>query len=128
MSTVHETVNWTAGDDWQIRATLIDDTGTPFNLSGAPPIKWALINSDGLRALDETDTTVSIIDGVNGKCEIHIAAAKSAPLPGGRYSDMIRIVYGGMTSTLSYGPIDVAANPWTAAEVAATGAQMLRVV
>ena len=32
MTTTHETVNWTAGDDWQINATLLDETGTPFNL------------------------------------------------------------------------------------------------
>jgi len=112
MASVHETVNWTAGDAWQINATLVDDTGTPFNLSGSPPIKWALLTEAGQTVLDETDATVVIIDGVNGKCAIQIPAAKTSPLPGGRYSDMIRIIFGGIPSTLSYGLIDVAANPW----------------
>ena len=117
MSTTHETINWTAGDDWQIRATLLDDTGTPFNISGSPPIKWALMNGAGERVLDETDVIIAIVDGVNGKCEIHVPSAKTAPLPAGRYSDIIRIIYGGMTSTLSYGLIYVAADPWVQTEV-----------
>jgi len=120
MTTTHDTINWTAGDDWEIRATLLDDTGTPFNLSGFPPIKWALLNSAGLRALDETDVIITVTDGVAGKCTIHVPSAKTAPLPAGRYSDTIRIIYGGMTSTLSYGLIYVAANPWLAAEVVTT--------
>ena len=35
MST-HPDFYWTAGDDWQISATLLDNTGLQFDLSGTP--------------------------------------------------------------------------------------------
>jgi hypothetical protein len=67
------------------------------------------------RALDQTDVGISVTDPLAGKCAIQIPAAKTAPLVTGRYSDVIRIVTGGITSTLSYGLIYVAANPWLGA-------------
>lgn len=111
MTTTHETVYWTAGDDWQINATLIDDTGVPFNLSGSPPIEWTLEMEDGERVLGAGDFTIVIVDGVAGKCTITVLAAKTSPLADGRYVDSIRIIYGGKTSTLSRGQIYVTSNP-----------------
>ena len=33
MSTTHPGVYWFAGDDWEIKATLLDENGDPFNLT-----------------------------------------------------------------------------------------------
>jgi hypothetical protein len=115
MTTTHEQVYWSAGDDWQINATLLDENGDPFDLSGSPQIQWALMTANFQRALDENDVGIAITDALAGQCAIQIPAAKTAPLAAGRYSDVIRIITGGITSTLSYGLIYVAANPWRAA-------------
>ncbi len=120
MTTIHSQISWIAGDDWQINATLLDETGAPFDLSGGiEGIKWALMDAAFRRALDEGDVLISITDPLAGQCSIHIPAAVSSPLTAGRYTDVIRIVYGGVTSTLSYGQIYVSADPWLAVETPA---------
>jgi hypothetical protein len=116
MTTTHAPIGWTAGDDWQINATLLDENGDPFDLSGAHEIKWALMNINLQRVLDEDDVSVSITDALAGECSILIPAAKTSPLAGGHYTDAIRIVIGGITSTLSYGQITVVVDPWAVAE------------
>jgi hypothetical protein len=115
MSTPHFDIYWTAGDDWQIDATLLDETGAPFDLSGTPDIKWALVDAAGSRALDETDATITVTDMAAGICRIEIPATATSPLVGGNYNDVIRIVIDGVTSTLSYGHIHVTADPWAGA-------------
>lgn len=119
MTTKHTGLEWFAGDDWQINATLLDDKGVPFNLGGAT-ILWALMTPSGKRVLDEDDVNITVVDAIAGKCAIHVAAAITSPLSGGAYTDYIRIISGGITSTLSQGPIQVMDNPWIAEEVAAT--------
>jgi hypothetical protein len=116
MTTTHASLNWTAGDDWQIDATLLDENGNPFDLSGSPEIKWALMNAAFQRVLDEGDVNIAVTDPA-GKCSIHIPATVTSPLAGGRYSDVIRLAFGGITSTLSYGLIYVAPDPWAVAKV-----------
>jgi hypothetical protein len=118
--TVHSDQYWTAGDDWLINATLIDENGEPYDLSGTPVIKWALVNANGVTALDQDDATIFIVDALGGRCSIQVAAAKTSPLPGGNYLDSIRLVFNGTTSTLSYGNIFVAADPWAAATATAS--------
>jgi len=125
MTTTHDTVNWTAGDDWQIDATLYDENDQPFDLGGAPVIKWALMDNANRRALDEGDVIITITDAAAGKCMISIPAEKTKMLAGGRYNDVIRIIYGGIASTLSYGLIYVVADPWQLAEVGAQQAARL---
>ena len=118
MTTKHSTMEWFAGDDWQINATLLDDNGEPFNLNSAE-ILWALISASSKRVLDQEDVNIALTDAVSGKCSIHIPAEKTSPLSGGTYTDYIRVISGGITSTLSTGPIQVQDNPWIAEEVAA---------
>jgi hypothetical protein len=125
MSTPHFDIYWTAGDDWQIDATLLDETGAPFDLSGTPDIKWALVDAAGARALDETDAIISVTDVVAGTCRIQIPATATSPLAGGNYNDVIRIVVEGVTSTLSYGHIHVTADPWAAAAATAGKLQLV---
>ena len=117
MTTTHTTLQWTAGDDWQINATLQDENGAPYDLSGGHTIKWALMNPAFQRVLDEADASISVTDAVAGKITIRLASAQTSPLDG-RYTDVIRIVHGGITSTLSYGQIQVAADPWAHPKVA----------
>ena len=111
MTTTHQLHQWHAGDDWQINATLLDSAGAPFNIAGTPNIKWSLINEAGQKVLTEADGTVVVVDGPAGKCAIQVPAVKTSPLPAGRYTDQIRIVYGGITSTLAYGNNWVVASP-----------------
>jgi hypothetical protein len=124
MTTTHTPIVWFAGDDWEIRATLLDENGNPYDLTAAQ-IKWALIDKNASRVLDENDISVTLTDPVVGQCSIIIAAAKTSPLSGGNYSDVIRIVTGGITSTLSVGPVFVTADPWVAA-TSVTSAQPQR--
>ena len=115
MSTSHPSVYWFAGDDWQVNATLLDENGEPFNLTEPGTIiRWALMNAFDQRALDETDVSIAIVDAAAGQIMISVPAAKTSPLPSGRYNDTIRIIIGGYTSTLSFGPISVTADPWLA--------------
>ena len=111
MST-HEDYYWKAGDDWQINATLLDNSGTPFNLNNSPELKWALISEAGETVLTEADVHILIVDADAGQCAIQVPGDVSSPLNEGRYTDMIRIVYAGATSTLSHGLNWVTADPW----------------
>ena len=114
MTTTHTQLDWVAGDDCQINATLLDQYGEPFDLSVLHEIKWTLMDQAYRRIIDTPDVVVTITDAPAGKCSIIIPAPITSPLPAGRYTDVIRIVYGGITSTLSYGPIYVQADPWLA--------------
>ena len=114
----HVTFEWVAGDDWQINATLNDENGNPLNLAGAL-IKWALLDSSYKRVLDQDDISVSVTDAAAGKCSINIPAAKTTTLGAGRYSDAIRVVIGGITSTLAFGMVYVMADPWLVATATA---------
>jgi hypothetical protein len=116
VTTTHEHVQWTAGDDWQINATLVDENDVPFDLTSAE-IKWALMDAAFKRALDESDANIVLTDALEGQCSIHIPSAKTSPLAEGRYNDVIRIVSGGVASTLAYGPIYVHADPWIAEKI-----------
>jgi hypothetical protein len=113
MST-HEDYYWTAGDDWQINATLLDYAGAPFNLSGTPDVRWSLVTELGETVLTEADIAIVVIDGPAGRCAIQVPAVKTTDLAEGRYTDMIRIVSGGVTSTLSHGLNWISADPWAA--------------
>lgn len=108
----HATCHWTAGDDWQINATLLDENGNPFDLATAE-IKWALMSGAGQRLLSEDDVVINLTDAAGGKCSINVPAAKTSPLLGS-YTDYIRIIQDGITSTLSWGEIAVSHDPWAA--------------
>jgi hypothetical protein len=113
MTTTHAPIGWYAGDDWEIVATLLDENGTPYNLV-SQEILWVLFDATGQRVLDEDDVTITITDAAEGICSIIIPAAKTSPLAGGQYSDVIRIIDSGITSTLSVGTVQVTVDPWAA--------------
>jgi hypothetical protein len=116
MTTSHAPFSFIGGDDWEIQATLQDENGNPYDLTNAQ-ILWTLINSSGARVLDVPDISISLTDAVGGTCSIMVAAAKTTTIPGGRYNDVLRIVTGGITSTLSAGPVQVVTDPWMVAPV-----------
>jgi hypothetical protein len=118
MTTTHKMISWTAGDDWEIDATLLHEDGTPYDLTGPHTVKWALLTAAGGRVLDETDVNITTTDAINGGIAIKIAASLSSPLAAGIYTETIRIVYVGITSTLATGPINVHADPWLGAHAA----------
>jgi hypothetical protein len=117
MTTTHKMITWTAGDDWEIDATLLHEDGTPYDLTGPHTIKWALLDAANSRVLDETDVNITTVNALAGTIAIKIAASLSSPLSG-VYTDTIRIVYAGTTSTLSHGYINVRSDPWRGAHAA----------
>jgi len=121
MTTKHTALEWFAGDDWQINATLLDENGDPYDLANST-VLWALLTPSGKRVLDEDDVEITVMDALAGLCSIHITALQTSPLSAGAYTDYIRVVSGGIVSTLSQGSIQVLADPWIAEEVAATTA------
>lgn len=109
----HAQISLFAGDDWTLAVTYADVTGKPIDLTGAT-IKWALINADGRKSLDDTQGKVTIAtDPTTGQASIVIPASVTTSLAEGRYTDMHRVVNsGGAPSTLLTGPINVTADPW----------------
>jgi hypothetical protein len=114
MTTAHSIFQFIGGDDWEISATLLDENDNPYNLTGAT-IKWTLVDNAGRRVLDDDDIAISIISAAAGTCLIMVASTKTTTIPGGRYSDALRIIKGGVTSTLSLGPVQVITDPWAVA-------------
>jgi hypothetical protein len=110
MTTTHQMVDFYAGDDWEIRATLLDENGDPYDLAAAPTIEWVLLDSRSQRVLNGADVTISVTDAAAGKCAIQVPATATSPLATGSYTDMLRITAGGVTSTLAVGPIHVVAD------------------
>jgi hypothetical protein len=126
MTTSHAVFELIGGDDWEISAELLDENGNPYDLSAAQ-VKWTLVNNAGQQILDDDDVAIAIVNAAAGTCLITVAATTTTTLAGGRYSDALRIVTGGVTSTLCLGPIQVVIDPWKVqATTASTG--RLRVV
>src|SRR5262245_27958897 len=107
----HDAFTAVAGDDWEIRATLTDENDNPYTTG---QILWALLDDKGQSRIGTGGYTVAAIDAANGKYAIMVPASVTKPLPLGAYTDAVRIVVGGITSTLSYGLIYVMADPWSA--------------
>jgi hypothetical protein len=112
MTTYHSSFSFVAGDDWEIKAQLVDDQGAPYNLSGGQQIKWTLLDPKYKRVIDTPDVGISIVDAVQGKISILIPATKTTALASELYTDALRLIAGGIASTLMYGPIYVMADPW----------------
>ena len=113
MST-HPDFYWHAGDDWQISATLLDNTGLPFDLSGTPDIRWALVSEKtGETVLTEADVNVIVVgEPAEGTCAVQVPHAVTGSLAAGCYRDVLRISYIGIRSALAYGANWVSADPW----------------
>jgi hypothetical protein len=107
---VHPVLEYVAGDDWEIRATLLDETGKPYDLSGSPIIKWILFDAAHNHIVDN-EAIITIVDPTAGIVSIIITAVTTARIGGGRYSDALRVTIADSTSTLSMGTVRVISNP-----------------
>jgi hypothetical protein len=126
--TVHAIqTNMFAGDDWEIRATLLDQDGNPYNLSGTPVILWTLMDENEVRVIQTNEVNISVLDAAAGKCSIIVPHAITTRLPSDIYTDALRINIGGVVSTLSTGQIQVIADPFKVA-AAMAGRRTLRTV
>ena len=70
MSTTHAAIDFYAGDDWEIRATLLDENGEPYNLAPVPTIEWALMDRNYNRVINGADVSISVTVAAEGKCAI----------------------------------------------------------
>jgi hypothetical protein len=120
MSTQHIGVGLVAGDDWEIQVTMLDENDVPFDLTAAQ-ILWCLMDSTYHRVIETDEVTIALDDALAGECSILIPATATTKLPAGFYTDTLRIVTGGITSTLLFGQINVMADPWGMVAVQTTG-------
>jgi hypothetical protein len=112
MTTTHVAIEFTAGDTWEILATLLDENGDPYDLTVAPEIKWTLVDRTYKQVLDEGDVSIITTDATAGEITILIPAEKTTGLAAGIYTDALRMIFGGTVGTLFVGPIHVRADPW----------------
>jgi hypothetical protein len=125
---IHAPIEFVAGDDWEIVATLLDENGFPYDLSGSPTVKWRLIASSGLPVIGDA-AIITFPDAIHGVCSVKVSNTVTSPVIGGRYYDALRLVMGGEVGTLLMGEISVIANPWLLAEQPqAQRTQILKVV
>jgi hypothetical protein len=127
----HSPIDFVAGDDWEIQATLLDEDGTPYDLSGAsgaPNIMWCLNEQCGNQVISSDKVQISIIDALNGKCSVLIPSSVSVGVTGGFYTDALRLVMAGETGTLLMGMVNVICDPWTVSAVGTTAHRTIRTV
>ena len=117
MTTAHPPIQFFAGDDWEIQATLLDETGTPYDLSGSPSpiIKWRLMDFR-YTAIIGDEAIITILDPLNGFVSVKVAGSVTTILNTGLYSDALRLVMAGQSGTLLGGPVAVVADPWAKPE------------
>jgi hypothetical protein len=115
MTTWHSTQQLVGGDDWSIPATLLDDAGQAYDLTGAQ-ILWTITDDAGQRFIEPVDYTVTLEDAIAGKCLIEVKAAKTTTVRAGRFTQSFRIVAtDGSTVTPLVGLVQVVVDPWRTA-------------
>jgi hypothetical protein len=114
--TRHDLIEYVAGDDWEILATLLDEDGQPYNFTLATSVvTWRLVDVNGVAVIGD-EAQITYVDPVNGVVSVHIPAAATSPVTSGIYSDALRLAMGGEVGTLLAGPVNVIGNPWLKAE------------
>jgi len=111
MTTKHSVIEFVAGDDWEIRATLLDELGNAYDLSGSPTIMYLLYDDQHTHIVDSPIITI-MGDPKLGDISIIIPSSTTAVIAGGTYSDALRLIIQGSVGTLLMGPVSVIANPW----------------
>jgi hypothetical protein len=107
----HQAVSLFGGDDWEIYVTMLDDNGNPYNLTSAQII-WVL-NDNQYQVISSSEVSVSTgTDPTKGQATILVPASVTEKLISNKYTDNLRIVSGGITSTLLTGTIIVTADPF----------------
>src|SRR5262245_41637442 len=119
MTTQHVAVGLVAGDDWELSILLLDENNNPYDLTQAT-ILWCLMDSQYVRVINTEDVILTIPDPLTGVCLVHVPNAATTTLPAGFYTDTLRIVIGGIVTTLLFGQINVMADPWGVVAVQTT--------
>jgi hypothetical protein len=114
MTTRHPDLEFVAGDDWEIATTLLDENGNPYDLTQPNTVKWILLNASQLVAIASDKVTISYTAPTTGKCSVLVPSTVTTLVPGGAYTDYLRLIMSGQTGTLLIGPILVIGDPWTA--------------
>ena len=114
MPTHHDDIALTAGDDWLIAGSLIDENGQPLDLSTAEMVQWVLLGPDGQPALPPGVAVIEIADPPTaGLVNVSVPSSATKLLYPGNYIDAMRVV---MTETsrsgVWQGIIGVWANPF----------------
>ena len=114
MPTHHDDIALTAGDDWLIAGSLIDEDGAPLDLSSAVMIQWVLLGADGMPALMPGTAIVTVdSDATDGLVNIVVPSSATKDLLPGRYVDALRVVMSETSrSSVWQGIIGVDANPF----------------
>jgi len=108
----HDNLEFVAGDDWDIGATLQRSDGSAYDLSQATVI-WMLRDPNGDPALTSDQYSIKINSPPSaGLITIVIPAGSTAGLRPGRYLDWLRATDNAGTDTFWTGMILVDANPW----------------
>ena len=58
MTTKHPVIEFVAGDDWEIRATCLDENGNAYDLSGSPTIMYLLYDDQHSHIIDSPIITI----------------------------------------------------------------------
>jgi len=111
MTTKHPLIEFVAGDDWEILATLLDENGNPYDLTQTPTIKWCLMD-DRSRVVIGDEAIITVTDAENGQCSVLIPHTVSTTVAGGLYTDALRLTIAGATGTLLLGMVNVVGDPW----------------
>ncbi len=108
----HDPIEFVAGDDWDIGATLLRPDGSPYDLTNATVV-WMLRGPDGAPALQADQYSINLTPPLTaGQLIIAVPAAVTATLRPGRYLDALRATDSAGTDTFWTGMILVSANPW----------------
>jgi hypothetical protein len=108
--TKHSRIEFVAGDDWEIQATLLDENGNPYDLTGTHQIKWCLMDVRHQVVLGD-EAIITVLDAINGLVSVVLPAAVTTNIDEGLYTDFLRLIIG-QTGTLLQGLVEVTGDPW----------------
>lgn len=113
MLTMHEDIEMTCGDEWQVVGQLLDESGGPLDLVEAITLNWTLLGPDGARVAGIETASVERMDpATGGKVLITVPTELTRTFRPGRYTNAIRVVIGDAPSTLWRGQILANADPF----------------
>jgi hypothetical protein len=111
MATLHRVYSFFGGDDVFLNLQLVDQENKPYNIDALDEVKWLLHTPDA--KIWPHDAIKQTINSADGQIRIWLPAAETTKFVGGIWTDFVRVVCDGITSTLLYGPINVTKDPWT---------------
>ena len=106
----HDDIELVAGDAWAIDGQLLDEDGTPLNLTSGVDLGWTLRGPDGrtVAGLIANGATLDKINPTGGGVVVNVPGTLTRDLPPGRYTDTIRVWTGGNPAQMWQGHILVA--------------------